>query len=53
MSVTTGQAKRPTVDEVRRELKKEVILYALGCLKEQGLIGSGVYENAVELALKH
>ena len=41
-----------SVEKMRMELEKEVVLYALDCLKEQGVIGSGVYESAVKIALK-
>lgn len=41
-----------SLEEMRMELEKEVVLYALDCLKEQGVIGNGVYESAVKIALK-
>ena len=41
-----------SLEEMRIELEKEVVLYALDCLKEQGVIGNGVYESAVKIALK-
>ena len=40
------------LEEMRMELEKEVVLYVLDCLKEQGVIGNGVYESAVKIALK-
>ena len=41
-----------SLEKMRMELEKEVVLYVLDCLKEQGVIGSGIYESAVKIALK-
>lgn len=41
-----------SLEKMRMELEKEVVLYVLDCLKDQGVIGSGIYESAVKIALK-
>lgn len=41
-----------SVEKMRIELEKEVVLYALDCLKEEGVIGNALYESAVKIALK-
>ena len=39
-------------EEMKAELEREVVLYALGELRDQGLIDQILYENAVNIALK-
>ena len=39
-------------EQMKAELEREVVLYALGELRDQGLIDQILYENAVNIALK-
>ena len=37
---------------MKADLEREVVLYALEQLRDQGVIGQTMYENAVNIALK-
>ena len=39
-------------EQMKADLEREVVLYALEQLRDQGLIGQAMYENAVNIALK-
>lgn len=39
-------------EQMKADLEREVVLYALEQLRDQGLIDQSLYENAVSLALK-
>ena len=41
-----------TYEQMKADLEREVVLYALEKLRDQGLIGQSMYENAVNIALK-
>ena len=39
-------------EQMKADLEREVVLYALEKLRDQGLVGQQMYENAVNIALK-
>ena len=39
-------------DQMKADLEREVVLYALEQLRDQGLIDQPLYENAVNIAIK-
>lgn len=39
-------------EQMKTDLEREVVLYALEQLSDQGIIGQIMYENAVNIALK-
>ena len=39
-------------EQMKADLEREVVLYALEQLRDQGVIGQTMYENAVNIALK-
>lgn len=39
-------------EQMKADLEREVVLYALEQLRDQGLIDQALYENAVNIALK-
>ena len=39
-------------EQMKAELEREVVLYALEQLRDQGLIDQALYENAVNISLK-
>lgn len=41
-----------SLEQLKKNLKREVILYVLEKLRERELLGQAVYENAVTIALK-
>ena len=41
-----------STEQMKSDLEREVVLYALEQLRDQGLIGQTMYENAVNIALK-
>ena len=41
-----------TYEQMKADLEREVVLYALEQLRDQGVIGQLMYQNAVNIALK-
>ena len=41
-----------TYEQMKADLEREVVLYALEQLRNQGIIGQIMYENAVAIALR-
>lgn len=50
----TRRNHRPPIsyEQMKADLEREVVLYALEQLRDQGLIDQPLYENAVNIAIK-